>query len=895
MEKNNKYFQKGSKVEVWSEEDGFENAWFPAVVVEPPSAPSAKKRKRSRNDDCNSVVRYDHMLSDDGSKQPLVEKVKAYFLRPAPPYGTTADRKGFEPNDVVDALYDDVWWTGVVFKVIDDDTYTVFFKKPPDLLEFKRSQLRPHWVWAEHKWVRPEKQAMPEGIFGPGTAVEVNLKTEDPSCTWIPAVFLVHVDTDSALVKYEKSSDNGGKQVVEKVVLHVEQIRLRPPEMHAKNFDMKEKVVQVTPDCQERYDQVSSTGRTAKSPALNIESAGSVMDDTGKETTCSTNKEDNQKESSPRIDKSTYFASSNKETVNHTSNGDESAKVILTTNDERIELSKRPLKIARQEVGEGKNQAIIPLRTLERGGSLKMKSTDLQPLVAVTGASAVNMADKDVFEPEHVMEEFEISGMLVQPKGITGSSVENSGPPPIQGEQNDNEANDKLNGKEQQPELLVANSQAAEAGEDLRGSWAVVSECATDKSDSPVITGLQLTDALGYGRALVSPTSTIIGSADKALSVQTEETTGHGRPLVSPTSTNIVLADKASSMQIEETLSPTNVGELDALGDGRALVSPTSTNIGCSDKALQMQIEETLENGRPLVSPMSTNIISTDKALSMQIEETHLTNVDESDEWKDGRVPVSTASAVVVSIDKALSMQIEETQGDGRCLVSPTSMNVISTDKALPTQIEETHLSNDDESGNIEQEGTQNLPFVKSSPLWQLIESIELFKKLPQKPHFRPLVKCKEIEREASAIKNMIDFAYLIDKTSKLQEDDSREYFGSIMEELAKLEELGFNVKVVQGHLSKCLEMKVKFEDLQDQLKGIEIQITEHSDKKAKIDGEVAEIDKEIKRIVEKRATLMFESNCEGSKVSNLLSEAAVINEAISTTSQSFRNQFIPW
>ncbi|PON49925.1 Agenet domain containing protein [Trema orientale] len=891
MGKNEKYFQEGSRVEVRSEEEGFENAWHPAVVVvEPPSGPSAKKRKRSRNDNSNSVVRYDHMLSYEGSKQPLVEKLKAYLLRPAPPCGTTADRQGFEPNDVVDAFYDDVWWTGVVFKVIDDDSYTVFFQKPPDLLEFKRSQLRPHWDWVERKWVRPEKQAIPEGIFDPGTAVEVNLNAEDPSCTWIPAVFLVQVDTDSALVRYEKTSDNGGKQVVEKVVVHVHQIRLQPPEMNAKNknFDMKEKVVHVTPDCQERSNQASNTtGRTAKSP-----------------------------------------------------NGDESAKVILTTHDEGIELSKRPLKIARREVG--KNQAIIPLkksnvtvsrprtlergrslkmkskvtvsrpRTLERGRSLKMKSKDLQPFVAVTGASALKIADKDVLKPKHAIEEFEISGMLVEPKGITGSSVENSGPPSIQGEQNDNEANGKINGKEQQTELLVANSQAAEAGKDLRGSWGVVSECATDKSDSPAITGLQLTeDEPEGGQALAFPKSPFVVSADKASSMQIEETLsrtnvdesdalGDGRALVSPTSANIVPADKASSMQIDETLSLTNADELDALGDGRALVSPTSTNIGCGDKALQMQIEETLENGRPLVSPTSTNIISTDKALSMRIEETNLTNVDESgkiqqdkDEWKDGRVPVSTASAVVVSIDKALSMQIQETQGDGKCLVSPASMNVISTDKALPMQIEETHLSHDDESGNIEQEDTQNLPFVKSSPLWQLIESIELFKKLPQKPHFRPLVKCKEIKREASAIKNMIDFAYLIDKTSKLQEDDSREYFGSIMEELAKLEELGFNVKVVHGHLNKRLEMKVKFEELQDQLKGIEIQIMEHSDKKTKIDGEVVEIDKEIKRLVEKRATLMFESTCEGSKVSNLLAEAAVINEAILTTSQCFRNQFI--
>lgn len=164
MEKNEKYFRKGSKVEVWSQEDGFQNAWFPAVIVQTPysiirsQTQSPKKKRLIKNDNPKAVVRYDHMLSEDNGK-PLVEKVDVFLLRPVPPTDTTSDRQGFEPNDVVDALYNDIWWTGVVVTVVDD-SYTVFFEKPPDVLEFKRSELRPHWHWDEPNWVRPQKQVL---------------------------------------------------------------------------------------------------------------------------------------------------------------------------------------------------------------------------------------------------------------------------------------------------------------------------------------------------------------------------------------------------------------------------------------------------------------------------------------------------------------------------------------------------------------------------------------------------------------------------------------------------------------------------------------------------------------------------------------------------------------
>ncbi|EEF37372.1 hypothetical protein RCOM_0882640 [Ricinus communis] len=88
-------------------------------------------------------------------------------------------------------------------------------------------------------------------------------------------------------------------------------------------------------------------------------------------------------------------------------------------------------------------------------------------------------------------------------------------------------------------------------------------------------------------------------------------------------------------------------------------------------------------------------------------------------------------------------------------------------------------------------------PFAKSSSIWEKIESLGVFHFMPQKLHFHPLVKCKEVCREGFAVGYMVSFASLVDKTSKLQIDDPSDVIHSYLDTLAELEMLGFGVK---GH-----------------------------------------------------------------------------------------------
>lgn len=97
-----------------------------------------------------------------------------------------------------------------------------------------------------------------------------------------------------------------------------------------------------TSSCHEQSNHACTTDKNLESPTLN-ESSGSTMNETEKGTPCSTNKQDNQEESSPPVDISVYLECSNKEIVNHTSNGCESPDVILITDDEEDEILKQHL------------------------------------------------------------------------------------------------------------------------------------------------------------------------------------------------------------------------------------------------------------------------------------------------------------------------------------------------------------------------------------------------------------------------------------------------------------------------------------------------------------------------------------------------------------------------
>lgn len=202
--------------------------------------------------------------------------------------------------------------------------------------------------------------------------------------------------------------------------------------------------------------------------------------------------------------------------------------------------------------------------------------------------------------------------------------------------------------------------------------------------------------------------------------------------------------------------------------------------------------------------------------------------------------------------DQPLAKWFEEIQ-------SPTSVDGLRVSPApSPKQCAETREKQDmpmhtPVNGTpATQTETQSLPFVKNTLLWSTVEAMDIFRRIPQKPHFNPLEHCKESSREGLAIGYMVTFVSIVERTSRLHYDDPRSTFEEILETLSDLETHGFDVLVVRDRLTELLLMKDKQEKVDSQVGDIDTQLITHNVDKERIDGEIEEINKQIAELQDK-------------------------------------------
>ncbi|CAH9080183.1 unnamed protein product [Cuscuta epithymum] len=135
-------FHQGMMVEVSSDEEGYDGAWFVATVVK-------------QLDSGNYMVEYQSLRNDDDTAF-VQEEVDHMHIRPCPP--DTGRVKSFKVFDRVDALYNDGWWVGTIYKVLrGNNKYIVYFSNTKEELTFKQADLRQHQDWVNRKWKKAPK------------------------------------------------------------------------------------------------------------------------------------------------------------------------------------------------------------------------------------------------------------------------------------------------------------------------------------------------------------------------------------------------------------------------------------------------------------------------------------------------------------------------------------------------------------------------------------------------------------------------------------------------------------------------------------------------------------------------------------------------------------------
>ncbi|PIA45385.1 hypothetical protein AQUCO_01700734v1 [Aquilegia coerulea] len=174
-------------------------------------------------------------------------------------------------------------------------------------------------------------------------------------------------------------------------------------------------------------------------------------------------------------------------------------------------------------------------------------------------------------------------------------------------------------------------------------------------------------------------------------------------------------------------------------------------------------------------------------------------------------------------------------------------------------------------------------PFIKKSHLWENFESNQVFKLLPQHPHFRPLEQCDEEFREGKAIGKVFNFINLVERTLKAKPNEARSVFDNRLKFLVDLEKHGFCVQPIRVRLEEILRKKTSHNELGDQLKVAEREFEEGNHKLDQIDMSIIDLNMKLQ-------TLRNEKETVSSTLTEVERKMAEINEQLQGVNLDFDN-----
>ncbi|KAG2325384.1 hypothetical protein Bca4012_039878 [Brassica carinata] len=193
-------------------------------------------------------------------------------------------------------------------------------------------------------------------------------------------------------------------------------------------------------------------------------------------------------------------------------------------------------------------------------------------------------------------------------------------------------------------------------------------------------------------------------------------------------------------------------------------------------------------------------------------------------------------------------------------------------------------------------DSTMVLPFAKKSPCWKVLESMEIFKAVPQRPHFSPLLQCEEESREGDAIGAMVNFTGLLEKLTNLQVDSSVSAINRIKESFLKLEKHGFDITAPLSRISKLLSIKESQTWALEELQAAEREVTESDNKRRKCEEDIEQVSEKIVELQKQEALLKEAKVTMEKEMARMQTHAAVLDQKVQDVEQEFQETVtLPW
>ncbi|XP_024012966.1 DUF724 domain-containing protein 7 isoform X2 [Eutrema salsugineum] len=227
-------------------------------------------------------------------------------------------------------------------------------------------------------------------------------------------------------------------------------------------------------------------------------------------------------------------------------------------------------------------------------------------------------------------------------------------------------------------------------------------------------------------------------------------------------------------------------------------------------------------------------------------------------------------------------------------LISSSGQSASRTPDPMLNSVVEKHV--DVVEAPAAKDSTMVLPFAKKSPCWKVLESMEIFKAVPQRPHFIPLLECEEESREGDAIGAMVKFTGLLEKVNNIQVDDPISALNRINECFRKLEEHGFDATAPRSRIGKLLCIKESQTWALEELQVVERGITEKDNKRRKCEEDIEEVSRKIVELKRQEALLKEEKVTMDKEIARMHSHAAVLDQKVQNVEQEFRATVTaPW
>ncbi|WOK98906.1 hypothetical protein Cni_G07618 [Canna indica] len=870
-------FRVGAEVEVRSDEDGFRGAWYEATVV------------RQFSQRRGFEVVYASIVDDQDPSKPLHEFVKRSNVRPRPPPPQLDPDGGggaFGLHDLVEAFHNDGWWVGVISAVLHGPAtgrYLISFPTSREEEVFEASQIRPQLKWTcGGRWLPVDDQGGDKPMFYVGAHVEVSREREVYGAAWFSASIMKVLSRSIFWVEYENLKAENDSEFLTEIV-DVQYIRpYQPNAVTGKDFGVNDEVEML-------HHGGWSPGKISK--VLDGSQYIVKMVHNEKEMHCGgdelrrrrywngeewvlelqmKNKINGARSASQKRNSQagelcnlpiplssssddgeiTCESGSIKVGFKHkkTKSHHECSEVFKSKTEVKLlEFEKIPPCKPGTPTADISPSATKPM--IENGSSMEQHHSGNLSFVRIGTEPIVGIISPNPLSSE-LLHALDVSSMNV----VTKSTLSDEGPPDIHGEGSYHQSKeDQVSGSPTSPE----NSEFLPLSEWRYGSGRGSSAKCRKRTTKLVIrTPDRRKKAANDGSSWqVQDDSQIREHSMRCCS-------GIREPNNSKESAKEIIAISCSRDNDDSSgcLHEDNFGQLCQQNDILMLQGPTSILDIVENSTIKCLVAQSMPDftSSSFRTPTSGDIFSCPRVYT-EHQIVPLEAEENCTERNQNEAPIETHEAPIETL-------IFEDKG---ALIDPSS-------KRSPLK-------------------EISLPFPKISSMWESIESMEVFKVMPQQPHFGPLEQYSMEFREGMAIGLMISFANLVSNIQQLHIDDGQATLKERLRALGPLEANGFDVKFLRSRLHELLEIQASRGQCETRKASLEEKILEKKHDNERLDSCITALDKAIMELkqnlssfYERKDEILVQKSSNDEQISKLQNDMHEADKMYNSTIESF-------